>query len=576
MFCPPAEPVHAYLVPTLGWSKLQRGSYIYIHESCIKAIAGAKLGYWSIGLNGVRGWSSQKHGIGLVDELRALPWKALELNPVVVFDSNAVDNWDVQHAIGSLAAKLFELTGRTARHILLPKSPDDTHWGFDDFVVRMGEDEAKRFLDTAVSAEPVAISDIELLKIKLNEEVVVVRSLGRIAEQETGTLMSRGTFCDVNFADYIAWDEEKPVNVPKLWLSDPRRREVERLEYKPGAEMLSEGVFLNLWRGMGLAPVRGDVSRWLAILEWYITDEQIRKWVIQWFAYPLQNVGGKLDTFLHLYGPPGSGKQAILLPLMMIYGRNAVVIGRERIASDFNSIYATKQFVNLDEMHGGGERDAISIGNKIDMLVTGDEIVINTKGVPEYTITNHCNLVTTSNYADGLKLKEGDRRACVIQFGSRANILLQDFFNDYYPWVKSGGAEAVYEYLLNVDMAGFEPKGRAPWTEAKSEVTEATRAPMEKWVRDLWEDPDSVLPPILQGAEVLTPEQLGAAYYPNDPGKNTPGLRNAIGLRMKEMGFARTELIKVDGKPVRVWIIRDREGDWNNDRIRKAVKKGKF
>lgn len=577
MFCPPNEPPHAYLVPTLDWTRLQRGDRVYIHESCIKAINGASLGYWSVGLNGVRGWSSKKHGVALVDELRALPWKALELQPVIVFDSNAADNWDVQHAIASLAAKLLEVTGRHAVHILLPPGPNGQHWGFDDFRVAVGDDAARQFLDSAGAAGPIEVSDFERLRLKLNSEVCVVRSLGRIAEQDTGTLMTRGTFCDVNFAHYVvisADDEGRQINVPKVWLTDERRTEVEKLEYVPGGESICPD-YLNLWRGMGLEPEVGDVSPWLELLQRQIPDEALRRWVIQWFAYPLQHLGAKLNTYVHLYGPPGTGKGAVTYPLLPIYGRNGTIIGKDQISSAFNSVYASRQFVLLDEIHGGAEVGALAVSNRIKLLATSPTLTVNKKGEPEYEVRNHVNFVTNSNYSDSIKLDEGDRRACVIQFGTRDTMIPKEWFKDvYFPWADGGGSAHLYAHLLGVDTTGFDPKGWAPMTVWKEMVTDATRDAMEKWVRDLWDDPDSVLPPILRGAKVLSPEQLGVAYYPDDHNKNTPGLRNALGQRMQDIGFKRIE-VKVDGAKKRFWIVGERNASWTPEMVRASVKLSK-
>lgn len=575
MFCPPNEPPHAYLVPTLDWSRLTRGARVYIHESCIKAINGARLGRWSVGLNGVWGWCSRKHDIALVEELKGLPWKALELEPVIVFDSNAEDNWEVQHAIRSLAARIHAITGRLARHVLCPRTREGNHQGFDDYCMEVGDETAVAFLDA--EGELVEISDVGILKSRLNSEVCVVRSLGRVAEQETGTIMSRQTFTDVNYATYVADVDDKIVNIPRLWLIDERRTEVERLEYSPGAERIRAGEFLNLWRGMGVSPVAGDVKPWLDLLAHCIPEEGLRRWLVQWMAYPLQNLGAKMTPFVHLYGPPGSGKNAVLAPVMAIYGPNGVVIGKDQIASSFNSVYAAKQFVNIDEIHGGNEQGALAITNRIKLICTADKLVVNRKGDPEYTIRNHINLVTTSNYSDSIKLDEGDRRACVIQFGSRESPLGAGFWDGYWSWSGGGGAEALYEHLLGISMDGFDPAAAAPMTEWKEDVTDATRGAMEKWVRDLWEDPDSVLPPIMHGFKVLTAEQLGAAYYPGEPGKNTPGLRNQLGLRMKDMGFKRTDQVKVDGTPRRFWIVRDRDVTWGNKDLQTQwAKQGKL
>lgn len=568
MFCPPQEAPHAYLVPALNWSQLKRGDNVYIHESCIKAINGASLGYWSVGLNGVRGYSARKHGMGLVDELRALPWRALSLTPIIVFDSNAADNWDVQHAIGALAAKLHEITGQRAKHILLPRDKAGDHWGFDDFRVAMGDEESRRFLDSANDAKVVDLSAVELKKLALNEEVCIVRSLGRVVEQKTGTLMSRQTFTDVNYATWTALGEEdKVVSVPRAWLIDDRRVEVEKLEYAPGQDRLVPGQFLNLWRGMGVEPEAGECDKWLELLKQQVPDEKLRRWLIQWFAYPLQHLGAKMNTYVHLYGPPGTGKNALLAPLVEIYGRNGLVIGKDQIASSFNSVYATRQLVNLDEMHSGNDTGALAITNRIKMLVTTPRLVVNTKGQPEYEVDNHINLVTTSNYSDSIKFDEGERRACVIKFEAHMS---QVWWVAYFSDLRSS---QVYSYLLGVDMTGFDPSAIAPETEWKDIVIDSTRDAMTKWVHDLWADPDAALPDIMRKMRFLTPEQLGAAYHPNEPGRNTPGLRNMIGNRMNDMGFRRTPLVKIDGSPKRFWVVRDRDAEWTPDEIRAEMKR---
>lgn len=573
MFCPPNEPPRAYLPPTLDWTALERGAKIYIHESAIKAVNGALCDTWSVGLNGVWGWTSRKHNIALVQELKDLPWKAKELDPIIVFDSNAADNWDVQNAIARLAAKLLEVTGREARHLLLPKAKNGAHQGFDDYVAEVGVEEASRFL--ANEPEAISVSEIELLKIQLNSEVAVVRSLGRIATQADGTLMSRAIFTEVNYAHYTANVEDRdgnlrPVNVPKLWLADARRVEVDTLTYMPGAERIQDGS-LNLWRGMALEPAEGDARRWLELLERNITDEGLRTWVLQWMAYPLRHLGAKLNTYVHLFGPPGSGKQALIYPLMRIYGEaNAIVIGKDQIQSQFNSVYAHKQFVNLDELHGGGDSLGIAVANRIKMLVTGPRMVVNTKGQPEYSTPNCANVVSTANYSDAIRLDDDDRRAAVVRFGSRGDKRDRAYWETYFHWVAAEGASAVFDYLLGVDLAGFDPAGWAPMTDEKTEVTRSTRKVDEQWVNDLYDNPDQVLPPILSGRCLMSGAELAQYAFADDPAGITPSKKNILGIKMHSAGFPKIE-IKIEGRKERYWIIRKREEVWDGERARKHL-----
>lgn len=561
MFCPARTAPSAYLPSTLDWTAMEHGAVVYIHESCIKALNGAKCGHYSVGLNGVWGWGSKKHDIALVDQIKDLPWKAKALRCVVVFDSNAATNDDVMLAIRKFAERMRLVTGVEVLHHMLPPDSAGKDWGFDDFCAHHGYDYAQRWLEDMEQALPVPMDEVGTMKLQLNAEVCIVRNIKRVVEQDTGTMMGKGEFTDMNYAHYTAWVEvgerEQLVNVPKQWLAWEHRRSVERMEYTPGGPSIMDKEYLNLWRGMGVEPEAGDVSPWLTLLEKSVVDVALRQWVIQWFAYPLQNMGAKLNTYIHMFGPPGGGKNALLTPIIGIYGDNGIGLGRERIASDFNEIYATKQFINLDELHGGNEKDGLAIGNKIKMLTTSPKLTVNGKGKGEYQVNNHINLVTSANYADAIKLDEGDRRCLVLRVGTRETVERDPaVWLPYFAWAESvEGQAALYHYLLKVDLTGFNPKGWAPGTAEKEFVTDATRAPLNKWVMELAEDTALVLPPVLRGARVLTAEQLAFAYVSDDPmGKVTQGMKKSMGIQLHEHGFEQ-RLVKVEGVPKRLWVL---------------------
>lgn len=584
MFCPAKTPPAAYLPPTLDWGKIKTGSTIYIHESVIKAVCGAKLGLYSVGLNGVWGWGSKLHQIALVSQLCDLPWKRKELKCVIVFDSNACDNEDVVGAVKRLAQRLTDICKIEVRHKLMPMSDTGAHWGFDDMYALWGPKRTKEWLTSEEGLSLVEWEETGMMKAELNQRVCVVTELKRVADQEDGTLMSRGEFIDMNFADWVTFVDDKPVSVPRLWLTWDRRCKVKRLQYAPGEDKLVEGEFLNLWKGMGCEPDdRAGVEPWLALLTHNLRDVGLRRWLIQWLAYPLQNLGAKCFTYVYMYGVGGGGKNALLDPFIKIYGDNYVELSKERLVSDFNSAYAARQFVNLNEPHGE-KADAMVVANKLKVMTTSPKIMVNTKGQVEYQVDNHLNICITSNYNDSVKLDNDDRRAAVFKFGDLETLITDKAYWDaYYLWSRTGGAEALYSYLLQVPMVEgdgwetFDPAGRAPYTEWKEEVTDCGRSPMESWCIDLREEPDSVLPPILRGAKVLTPEQLGAAYYPNDPLKNTPGFRRALGRAMGNAGF-KSKTAKAPDK-LNFWIIADRGRFWEGFEIReeyeRITRKGK-
>ena len=587
MFCPPNEPPRAYLPPLYGWGQLKKGDRVYIHESAIKAINGAVLGKPSIGLNGVWGWMSKKHNVALVEDLRDLPWKALQLQPVIVFDSNAWDKWQVQEAENRLAAKLQEVTGRTSIALRVPKGPTGEDQGFDDYRATMGDAAALEFLNG--DGIEIDIGEVQQLMLRLNSEVCVVRELGRIADQTTGDLMTRPVFTEVNYANFVVSVEDgentRTVNVPKLWLSSNDRVEAQSIEYSPGKDKLIDkgddsGLpNLNTWRGMGLDPEPGDVEPWLELLANNIEDDNLRQWVMAWCAYPLQNLGRKLNTYLLVFGPSGTGKNLFFKPLHHIYGRNAVILDTDAVKSQFTSLYAQRQFVHADELvRSKGEDDLVS--QRIKALVTQDKLKVNRKGQPEYEIDNHTNLVITSNYWDCVKLDQDDRRACVIRWGTGGLDRRGDqvYWQNYVRWADSGwGPAALYHFLLNMDISWFDPAAWAPPTFWKEEVKIATMSPVDQWVKDLLENPEMILPLPGKDRAVWTARELAMLYYGEAESEMSPTKVKSMSNALRNRGFVQAAEGKLvrrpGGAPERWWVIQDKHLKWDTEAVAKHLRK---
>ena len=583
MFCPPNEPPHAYLPPIYNWATLQRGDRVYIHESAIKAINGALLGLPSVGLNGVWGWRSRKHDIALVEELRDLPWKALQLQPVIVFDSNAWDNWQVQAAESALATKLMEVTGRHATILRVPK-PAEGDQGFDDYRRLVGDVLAKGFLEG--EGVPADISELHQMLLQLNTEVCVVRSLGVIASQATGDLYTENKFSKVLYSNMIAELEDgedvRQVPAAKAWLQSVDRVEVSDLVYAPGKPKLYRPEDrpgglpdLNLWRGMGRMPEPGDVEPWLDIIANNVGDDFLREWLICWFAYPLQNLGAKILSYPLIFGPAGTGKNLLLKPLHSIYGVNSVIITRDNLKSDFNSIYAMRQLVHVDEIKTNRGAASDNVSQKIKFMISNERVVVNRKGQPEYEVANAANYVITDNFWDCIKLDQDDRRACVIRWDPEEAAGLDrrgdgPYWNRYVKWAEHQGPAALYDFLLHYDLKGFDPAAWAPETKWKQDVKESSMNSLEYFVHQLFDDPDSVIGLFGGvGKALFTARELALLHYQCHDTELTPGKLKALGEAMRNRGFKLANAGKQirppgGGNPVTYWVVRRRDERWDD------------
>lgn len=590
MFCPPNTPPAAYLpqAPSLpDWTKIPRGARIIFHESVIKAVNGARLGTYSIGLNGVWGWSSRKHQIALLPEVRDIPWKALELEPVILFDTNINTSFQVEEAAKRLAAKLLEITGREARVLRMYVSPDilkGEDYGFDDYAVSVGDAHAKEFLATPwADLEEIDISEVELLKFALNSKVAIVRSMSRVADIESGSLMTTSAFTELVYAHYQAEvvlpdGNTKDVNVAKLWLKDERKLQVEGLMYSPGQptiHMDKHGKsYLNTWRGMGVDPTHGQVDGWLELLSSNLGDLELQEWVLNWLAYPLQHPGAKLNTLLLIFGPSGTGKDLFLSPMHQIYGANAVKVSNDELKSTFTSLYAARQFIHADELKRTPSASD-SVNQKIKGMVTNAMMTVNRKGDPEYKIRNVANLAITSNYYDCVKLDEDDRRAAIIRWSPVTEALdrrgMQDYWRPLAKWLESdAGAAAIYAYLLDRNLTGFDPAAWAPGTIWKEQVIDAARSPVERFAAQLKIEPELHLPPLCEGRVLFTAKELASFHYGVEPAK---GQIDSLANELRNQNFVRAnrdKSIKTKYGVNRFWVIQRADlpvQDWQDPTV---------
>ena len=580
MTCPPNEPPHGYLPQGAGlpdWTNIPRGSRVYIHESVIKAVNGAVLGAYSVGLNGVFGWSSRKHDLALISELKEIPWRLQELTPVILFDTNLSTNQQVETAATRLAAKLFEVTGRTAKLLRLRREADDTQdFGFDDFVQRVGPDHARDFLNTPdEDLEDFDVSDVEMALRDLNEEFCVIERIAKVGRMVDATVYTKDAFVGVRCADKIVMVENadnvlKPVKVADLWIKDRRRTKVYDLTYAPGQPRLCEVrqvPYLNRWAGWGCDPTEEEpnVDPWLELMANNMRDPAMMEWLLNWFAYPVQFPGAKLASYPLIYGEQGTGKDQLFSPIRTIYGGNFVKIGAKALVSNFNSVYAEKQFVQADEIKSQ-HFTADDMNQVIKGIVTDETIVVNRKNQEEYVIPNTANLAITSNYVESVKLDEGDRRAGVIHWTwegiPRSKNLKNNrpYWDAYTAWASplhhNLGGPHVFAYLLQRDLTGFDPNGWAPTTIEKADVIEAGRTGTEAFVYHLKAEPELTLGPLCGARRLYSVRDLLTMYF--GPRDFTEQAKPAMVKALKNAGFQQAN----GGKPVkfetgqeRYWII---------------------
>lgn len=554
-----------YLPPILNWKEVADDQLapIIITEGEFKAASSViNTGYPTIGLGGVWSWKSDKKKVALIDGFDDFKW---EQRPVYIcYDSDAVTNPMVMQAENALARALTNL-GAEPHIVRLPMLEESPKVGLDDFIVLKGTEALEELLE---QAEPWS-SAVELHR--LNEEVVYVRDPGLVFRLDNLQRLSPRAFVDhafstrtyVEIIDNGKTTKKEKKSAPKEWLQWPSRAEVPRIAYAPGEDKITTAKEINIWPGWGCEPEKGNIKPWNDLLDYLFHGEpESRIWFERWCAWPLQHPGDKMHTSAVVWGlRHGTGKSLIGYTLGKIYGKNFTEVDDEILRQSHNEWAENRQFVMGDEVSTGDKRSA---SDRMKTMITRQQLRLNPKYIPSYTVADCINYYFTSNHPDSFFLEDDDRRFFIHEVRQKPKP--DEFYQEYLKWsgskqVVGPGIPALFHHLLNLDMGDFTAGSRALMTRAKVEMLSNSRSDLATWVAALKEDPDTVLRsggyPIK--LKLWRTEDLLDVYDPEGKGRVTA---NGMARELARQGFTKAADgmgIRTSVGQVKLWHIREIE-----------------
>jgi hypothetical protein len=517
--------VCAYFPSTVDWPTVRasRMHDIVITEGELKAAKGAVEGFNAIGLGGVNSYQRKRLGIELLPELEMFEWARRDV--YLIFDSDIQANTNVCRALNDLAETLAR-RGALPRLVLLPAGDDGEKVGLDDFLVANHPDLLRQMMTQ--ESLPLAMAGPLW---SLNDRYAYVPSMDRIVRRDQGYLSTPTAFGNAvteQFFEQVLKDNgsvsTSKVSAAAKWMGWPLRQDVRQLTYAPGLDPLdlvpstalgASGfdADYNTWSGWGVQPAAGDASPFLELVDHLFSGspEAAKNWFLQWCAYPLQIPGTKLFSSVVIHGlEQGTGKSLIGYTLGKIYGRNFTEIKQTDLHGGFNEWAIGKQLIMGDDVTGSDKRQDLDMLKK---MITQKEIRINAKNQPTYVLPDCINYLWTSNQPDAFFLEDKDRRFFIHEV--TVPPLGDGFYQRYDAWMRSShGPSAVFNWLLKLDLTGFNPFGKALETEAKGRMTRSARSDLGNWVRDLIAMPDELLMigQMKMEGDLFTNRQLIHAY----------------------------------------------------------------
>jgi hypothetical protein len=555
---PKSTGTELYLSPLLDWRAAQKDANVslWITEGELKAACGCLFGYAVVGLGGVWCFKSTRSSQMLVDAFKAFAWEGRRV--YVCYDSDAASNVQVLKAETALCHELC-MIGADPCVVRLPPKPDGHKNGLDDFLVERGGAALQALCEQATS-----FSEARELH-QLNEEVTYVRDPGLVVRLDTMQRLAPQAFTSHAYADRFVVrtvtdtnGNSKLVRQPaaKLWIQWPGRAAVQRMTYAPGQAQMAEEdgtACLNTWPGWGCPSVEGDVTPWKDLMGYLFQrlSPEHQRWVERWLAYPIQHPGTKLYSAVVVWGRvQGTGKSLLGYCMKRVYGGNFAEIRDQDLQGSFNGWAVGRQFVMGDEISGGDKRGS---ADRMKAMITQEQLRVNVKFVPEYSIPDCINYYFTSNHPDAFFLEDTDRRFFIHEAPSVPRPA--EWYREFVRWLNGPGGPALRYHLEHLDLGDFAPEDHAPCTESKLEMIMDSQSDLGAWVRMLMDDPDSVLRAggVTIPYRVWSPAELLKLYDPEGSKKVTvPGLgRELKRAGVPYLGRGRT----AEGK-VSLWGIR--------------------
>jgi putative DNA primase/helicase len=308
-----------------------------------------------------------------------------------------------------------------------------------------------------------------------------------------------------------AWDHQRLDMVPlealkaylptdyTRWMEHPRRNVIdqENVVFDPTQQANPETT-INTFTGLPLIPDElAKASRYQACAGIFEMlghlcnhDDAVVDWVLRWLAYPLQNVGAKLDTALLFHSDmQGSGKSLFFGEVMtIIYGRYASVLGQHQLESQYTDWRSRLLYAVFEEVLSRTEKHN-QMGT-IKHMITGSTQRIERKFVSGWEEANHMNGVFLSNEIQPFPLEPSDRRFLVVWPKHTLAVDLQARVSHE---LEHGGPASFYQLLLDYPLGDFSPHTKPLETTARQRIIDFSLPGFEVFFQD-WKAGDLDIP----------------------------------------------------------------------------------
>jgi hypothetical protein len=303
---------------------------------------------------------------------------------------------------------------------------------------------------------------------------------------------------------FINIGDDKVSSIGQWWLTHPDRRQYRGVVFIPAGEPIIDGR-VNLWRGFGVEPKRGE---WPLLREHMFEvlaarDDDVDRYNHNWLAWTVQHPAEQAEVALVFLGGIGTGKGTLGKAMCRIFGEHARHLSSpEHLTGRFNAHLRQSCFLFGDECYGPKDKSAEST---LKRLITEPTLQIEAKGLDIVEEPNRLHVMLASNNEWVIPAGAHERRYAVQEVADNHR---QDanWFGPIYQEMHSGGLEAMLYDLLNYNLGGWHPR-QIVRTPALAKQQEESLSPLDQWWLELLQTG------VLEGASKVTPNEAISNHW---------------------------------------------------------------
>ena len=309
--------------------------------------------------------------------------------------------------------------------------------------------------------------------------------------------------------DYLTQEADEDLRPPVLWdLNGYSSKEPllywkeERLGDGTTEKRLARNMYTPIpWKNYSLEEISDyeleDKVWWFfELVEFLIqNDDQARNYILDWFAFNIQQPGEKVFSSVILSGVQGTGKSTLGVTIKRILDGNCQIRKASEIAEKWNTFFSTSSLIICEELRQSGE-DGRRFQNEVKNLITGSEIRTEMKHRDPRDVDNHVNFMFLTNYVDSIAIDDTENRYYFYHSEAIPRASDDDYFTRYYENLERD-IDYLYTWFMRRDLSNFDPKARAPHNHHKDVM-----------LREIAEDWKSMLDRMLDNEEISLTEPV--------------------------------------------------------------------